>query len=349
MRLSIKLPLLLPAILICVLSLSVLYSTAPNQAVSQLKFLGVGLGVYLLITTIGIGVIAKNAWAIFFFCLLINLIPVIFGPEVRGSRRWIYLGPFNFQTSELLKFAFIIYLSKSLSKININRVSLSLIFFLLGVVISIFLIFLEPDLGTAVVLLLIFGTLLIFSEIHLKRALIMAFSALIIIAPLWFILKDYQKERITSFLNPAKDTLGTGYNVSQAQIAIGSGGLLGKGFGMGSQSHLRFLPESHTDFIFASFAEEWGIAFCFILLGLYGIIFLIIVKTALSLKDMFGVFLCLGIASYFYWQCFINIGMNLGLLPVTGIPLPLMSSGGSSLVTSFAILGLVPTPKQINS
>jgi rod shape determining protein RodA len=199
----------------------------------------------------------------------------------------------------------------------------------------------QPDLGSAIIIFFIFITMLYISGVKLKYIVIFLLIFVLSLPVFWQILRDYQKERILVFLNPNIDPLGAGYTVIQSKIAIGSGGLFGKGWLSGTQSQLRFLPESHTDFVFASFAEEWGLVGSMVLVFLYYLLIRQGIKIALKTHDHFGRLLALGISLMLCVQVFINIAMNLGLAPVVGLPLPLMSYGGSSVLITFISLGIL--------
>jgi len=204
-----------------------------------------------------------------------------------------------------------------------------------------FLVVVQPDLGTTIILLLIFVGMLFYAGVN-KIYFVLAFVVLgLFSSPIWANLHDYQKERIIVFLNPTLDVAGSGYNVIQSTIAIGSGGLLGRGFGHGTQTHLQFLPVYWTDFIFAAFAEEWGLVGVVCILVFYAALLVSVLRISFKVESSFGSLLCAGVFILFFSQFGINVGMNLGILPVTGIPLPLVSYGGSSLVTSLFLLGLV--------
>jgi len=266
---------------------------------------------------------------------------LLFGETIFGAKRWISLHYFSFQPTELAKLSVLLlaaaYLSRFQDKLDWKR----LIKIILLVLIPTAMIILQPDLGSGLnILLIVFGMILVKG---LKRRV---FITLLLLIPLlapsgWFIMHDYQKERILTFLNPERDPLGSGYNIIQSQIAIGSGQMWGKGFLEGTQSQLRFLPEKHTDFVFAVFGEEWGFIGCLTLLTLFCLFLYQIVLITQDSKDQFGSFLAVGVFFYFFWQILINMAMVLGLMPVVGIPLPFLSYGGSSTVVNFCLLGLV--------
>lgn len=271
---------------------------------------------------------------------LLLLVPVV-GITVSGATRWLDLGLFNLQPSEVAKVAALLLGASLLSRYK-DSLRWHELFFLLAILaIPCALIFFQPDLGTTLLLFFLLGGMLLFHGV--KKYV---FKACCLILPLllplgWFVLKEYQKERILTFLDPSRDLQGAGYHITQSQIAIGSGQLWGKGFQGGTQSLLRFLPEKHTDFAVAVFSEEWGFLGCMVLLALFCCFLLCIVNTARSSKDQFGSILCAGIFFYFFWQIVINIGMVVGLMPVVGVPLPFLSYGGTATIVNFIMLGLV--------
>jgi len=203
------------------------------------------------------------------------------------------------------------------------------------------LILKQPDLGTAVILLLIFFSVLLFVKVRWSSLLMIVVGGGSIVPLLWRFLKEYQKRRILTFFNPEMDPLGAGYHLIQSKIAIGSGGILGKGFMKGTQSKLGFLPEQQTDFIFSALGEEWGLIGCFLLLALYFILILWGLRIAVQSKDRFSAILSFGVVAMLFWHIFINIGMVLGMMPVVGIPLPLLSYGGSFMVSTLIGIGLL--------
>jgi len=289
----------------------------------------------------------KNYSVFFWFSFFLLIITFVIGLESRGSKRWLNFYFFNFQPSEILKVFFIIYFSFFLQRgsFYLEKIKIflkSLIIFS----ITVFLIFKQPDLGNTIVFVFIFFTLLFFSSIPKK----IVFNLIIISLPLlplsWFFLKDYQKQRIVSFLNPDFDYQGASYNMIQSIISVGSGGFFGRGLGYGTQSKLRFLPESHTDFAFASLVEQFGFFGGFMVLILYAFLFYFLLKRAfflLNKKDEQENFLIvIGSLAYFFFQMLINIGMNMGIFPITGIVLPFISYGGSALISSFILLALIP-------
>jgi rod shape determining protein RodA len=203
------------------------------------------------------------------------------------------------------------------------------------------LILKQPNLGTAIILLLVFLSVLFFVKIRWSSLIILALSGAAIVPLFWNVLKDYQKRRIINFFNPDLDPLGAGYHHIQSKIAVGSGGILGKGFMEGTQSKLGFLPEQQTDFIFSALGEEWGLIGSFIVMGLYFFLIVWGLRIAVQSKDRFGAILAFGIVAMLFWHVFINIGMVLGLMPVVGLPLPFLSYGGSFLLSTLIGMGLL--------
>ena len=260
-----------------------------------------------------------------------------------GAQSWIRIGPIGIQPSEIAKIGFILTFSYHLNKVGekINEPK-NLLFLIIHLAVPVTLIMLQPDAGSAMVFIFIFIVMMFVAGVSLKY-LLTATAAGIISLPLiyMFLLSDYQKHRIQVFLNPDLDKLGSGYNVIQSKIAVGSGGFFGKGFLQGTQNQLGFLPTKHTDFIFSVISEELGfIGASIVILLLFTIIFRCL-KTASSSNTLFGKYICTGVAAMLIFHTVENIGMCIGLLPVTGIPLPFFSYGGSSLITNFIAIGLV--------
>ncbi|MBU1726315.1 MAG: rod shape-determining protein RodA [Candidatus Omnitrophica bacterium] len=291
-------------------------------------------------------------WTYFLYGLSLFFLILVFvlGIVRLGAQRWIRIGWLNFQPSEFAKLVMVIFLAKYFSKKSTDDISLlskkfgifrGLVLPSIFVLIPMGLIVEQPDLGSGMLLLGIFIVMLYLTGVRIKYLIILLVVLLLPLPLWWHYLRDYQKERLLVFLNPNIDPLGAGYTIIQSKIAIGSSFIFGKGWLAGTQSQLHFLPESHTDFIFATFVEEWGLAGCVFLLSLY---FLLIRKgfsIALRTNDQFGKLLACGISLMLLVQLFINIAMNLGLAPVVGVPLPLMSYGGSSLFITFIALGIL--------
>lgn len=269
---------------------------------------------------------------------------------VRGVEAWLKFGSVFLQPVELVKLALIILLAKFFSKrhIEIYRIRHLLVS---GVYMAIptGLVLAQPDLGSAIILMAIWIAIIVFSGMKLRHFLLLAVLLSLVAWGAWnFTFEPYQKARITAFLNPYSDPRGAGYQMIQSMIAVGSGQVWGKGLGYGSQTHLHFLPEAETDFIFAAFAEEWGLVGVVVMLALFLIVLWRIIRIGAFASDNFSRLYTLGFAALIFVQAFIHIGMNMGILPVTGLPLPFVSYGGSSLVTLLAGMGIVQNIK-INS
>lgn len=278
---------------------------------------------------------------IFFISIILLVLVLLAGTTVNGAKRWLNIGFTTIQPSEIAKISCLIMCATLLARLK-PPIGWMGIFITLGIMaVPCGLIFAQPDLGTTINILLLVCGIILF---HGIRGYVFKLCCVIIppaIPLAWFILKDYQKQRILTFLDPTRDPQGAGYHIIQSQIAIGSGQLSGKGFLGGTQSLLRFLPEKHTDFAIAVFSEEWGFIGCAGLMFLFCCFLFCIVQTARSAKDRFGSLLCVGVFFYFFWQILINIGMVVGIMPVVGIPLPFISYGGTAMVVNFILLGLV--------
>ncbi|MCX7996760.1 MAG: rod shape-determining protein RodA [Patescibacteria group bacterium] len=331
---------LIPTFLLLVFGLFNLAGIKPYLLQSQVIYAVVALGVFLLIKKIGIVFFRINTpvwYAIFFILLLLTL---FVGEDINGSRRWINLFFFNFQPSEFFKVFAILIISDFLAK---NQRILKEFPVFLAIVASFtipaILIFLQPDLETAVMISAIFLTIALFSEVPKKYIITLIVIAVLMIPLAWPFLADYQKNRVLSFIDPSVDPTGTSYNMTQSIITVGSGQLTGRGLGLGKQSTLFFLPENHTDFAFASLVEQFGFIGGLTVITLYLLFALVLIRTIVmnmgkkGEHNRFQYFFATGFFVYFIFQVFINIGMNLGLLPVSGTALPLISYGGSSLVT----------------
>ena len=280
---------------------------------------------------------------VIYFGAIILLIMVIFaGRLTYGARRWLAIGPFDFQPSEFAKIALIGFLADFLSK---NKQKLDNFFYYLlpfaytGLLVL--LVFMQPDLGTSLVYLAILIIMLFVAGVKIKYLAFTFLASISSIPLLWIFLKDYQKNRLILFLNPNLDPLGGGYNVIQSKIAIGSGGFLGNGIFSGLQSQLNFLPAQHTDFVFSVVGEELGFIGTVLLLGLYAIILWRGIKIALEARDLLGSLLAAGAVSFLFFHIVVNIGMAMGMLPATGLPLPFLSYGGSFMISNLMVIGIL--------
>jgi rod shape determining protein RodA len=270
---------------------------------------------------------------------------VIFvGDSAKGAQRWINLGFFQLQPSELAKLMIIISLASYYARKEVvdgYRIK-DLIVPIILMAIPFTLILIQPDLGTALMLVIIFISMTVFARLHWSSYLVLGVSGMIMVALGWmFVLKPYQKQRVETLLNPAQDASGSGYQILQSKIAVGSGGWFGRGYMEGTQGHLHFLPERHTDFAFAVWSEEWGFSGCLFFLAVYFFMLAWGLHVAMSARDRFGLFLAFGVVALIFWQAVINLLMILGFLPVVGVPLPLFSYGGSSLLTTLLGIGIM--------
>jgi rod shape determining protein RodA len=278
---------------------------------------------------------------LYFIGIALLILVLVLGKTKLGSTRWIDFGFFNFQPSEIFKVILILALSNFL--VRKEEISVADFLIYLGMIaLPVTLVLLEPDLGTAIIYVII--GIFLFLACRTKEVYILASGLLmVILSPIFwfFILRPYQRERIITFLDPGHDPFGSGYNVLQSTISVGSGGWLGRGLGHGLQSQLNFLPIAHTDFIFASLAEELGFIGAGLLLILFSILVFRIISIGVLAKDALGRYIAFGVAVMILFQVLINVGMNIGIMPVTGIPLPLISHGGSSLFSTMIALGIV--------
>ncbi len=310
----------------------------------QLIWIAIGFFVFFFLTFIHYHYLIKLAYIIYGANVLCLIIVLFFGDSFGGAKRWLDLGLFAYQPAETSKLALVIVLARLLSiKRSWHVITLTeLIKPIFLVLLPMVLIIQQPDLGTALMVLIISSSMIIFARVH-KYVWLSALALGVFITPIiWnFTLKEYQKNRIITFISPGHDPRGIGYNTIQSKIAIGSGKFIGKGFQKGTQSQLEFLPEQHTDFIFSVLSEEHGFIGSVLTIFLFLLLIFIGFHSAFQSRDKEGVFLCVGMSFYLFWHIFINIGMTMGLLPVVGIPLPLMSYGGSNLVTTLTALGVI--------
>ena len=285
----------------------------------------------------------KDWGTIIYAITLLMLIAVMaVGTSALGAQRWIQLGPITIQPSEFSKLLMIICMAKMLEpRIGKLDTFKSLILPVLYVGVPIALVFLQPDLGTSLVYIAIFVGMLFISGIKTRLIKIIAGTGLLLMPLGWFVLKEYQKQRILVFLNPDIDPFGSGYHIIQSKIAIGSGLIFGKGIFNGTQSQLNFLPENYTDFIFSVIGEEFGFVGCIIVLFLLFMLIYRSIKVAYMCNDKFGMLLATGIATMFTFEVLVNVGMTIGIMPVTGIPLPFLSYGVSALTTNMLSIGIL--------
>jgi rod shape determining protein RodA len=376
-----------------------------NLALVQGIWLGVGIGIALVLTVLDYRIFERLAYPVLIVTLLLLLAVLFMGRVISGSQRWLHLGAFNFQPSEMAKIAVILAVAKYYSdepsippegytlralikpatilyplgavgalvlywekipdlgglrflllvlcvvwaaacflySLRSGRTSLhDLLSPLILVALPSLLILRQPDLGTTLVLFAIAGTITLFVKVKPLSLIIAALALVVAATSAWFfVLEDYQKNRIFAFMEPSADIKGSGYHAWQSSIAVGSGGVSGKGFRESTQTQFKFLPEQHTDFVFSVWAEEWGFTGCLVVIGLFFFWLMQMINVASSARERFGVLVSVGVVALVFWHTAINIGMVIGLLPVVGITLPLWSYGGSSLLATMVALGLL--------
>jgi len=342
--------LIAPMFLLTVFGLIAIYSLSLGDTSGVLNFynrqavfLGISVCIFFITSYVDYS-IWKNYAGIFYLISIFLLILVfVVGKTTNGAVSWFRLGFFNFQPVELVKIALILLFSRYFSQIETVKISWRHIYTsFIYVAIPIFLVILQPDMGSAMVLMSIWLGMIFLTGMRLWQVAIFLVGSVLIAAMSWFfVLHDYQKQRVITFLNPAQDALNSGYNVIQATIAVGSGELGGMGIGRGSQSQLNFIPERHTDFIFATIAEESGLVGASLILFFFGVMFLRMKNVIIKASDKFGQLVVSGVIITIFFQVWVNIGMNIGLVPVTGISLPFLSYGGSFLIVSMFLMGIV--------
>ncbi|MFH1673481.1 MAG: rod shape-determining protein RodA [Pseudomonadota bacterium] len=341
--------LLIITILIATVGIINLYSAVAGDPASshlyvkQLYWFGIGAVFMTAAFIVDYRLLQQWAVPIYAVSIILLIVVLFFGKVVSGSQRWLTLGPISFQPSELAKIACIIVLARHFSKdITYEGMSLRDLFKpFLWVIVPFCLITMEPDLGSGLLVLLVAGSIILFVKIQRGSFIFLAALGAAVMPLVWFFLKGYQKQRILTFLNPDRDPMGAGYHIIQSKIAIGSGMLSGKGFLKGTQSYLSFLPEQHTDFIFSVLAEEWGFLGAVTVITLFLVLLVWGINIALRSRENFGTIVAVGIVSMIGWQVVINVGMTMGLMPVVGVPLPLVSYGGSSVLTVMIGIGLL--------
>jgi rod shape determining protein RodA len=337
-------------LIICATGIVNLYSAGYNRQtgdtplyVKQLYWLAVGLVVLCVTLIYDYRHLEKLSYPVYILSILL-LVAVMFGGKmVSGSRRWLPLGPLSFQPAELAKIAIILVLATYFNRrprMEAMRLK-NLIVPGVLVMIPVGLIIRQPDLGSAILVALVAASMILFVGVYWRTLMSCALTMVMLSPVIWHFLKDYQRQRVLTFLDPGKDPLGAGYHILQSMIAVGSGQFWGKGFLEGTQSQLYFLPEQHTDFVFSVFAEEWGFVGSAVLLLLFTGLAIWGLSVARDCKERFGHLLAVGVTALIFWQVFINLCMVTGFLPVVGIPLPLFSYGGSSLITTLLGVGFL--------
>lgn len=339
-----------PVLLLISFGLIEIYSVALGQGGSdfvnfkkQIVFAIIGLILLFFFSFLDYHVLRNYNIYIYLLGIGALIAVLLFGQTIRGTRGWFYVGGLGVQPVEFIKIILIIFLARFFSVISLRTRPLKyLIISGLGAFVLVGLVLTQPDFGSAFLLIAVWFIMVILAGFKKKYFVVIGFMFAIVFSLSWlFFFEDYQKQRIMTFINPSFDPLNQGYNISQAIIAVGAGGLKGRGIGFGSQSQLKFLPEAQNDFIFAVIAEELGFLGVSMLLLFYGIFFYRCLTNIKKISDDFGIFFVLGVAGLIFVEMFINIGMNIGILPVVGISLPFVSYGGSAMIASMVMVGIV--------
>jgi len=335
-------------LIICALGVVQIFSAAigtqwQDAWWKQIIWVVVGLFLMWVCTAVDYHTLMTRVWALYVLSLILLLAVLVAGKQAFGSTRWIPLAPgFHLQVSEFVKLVIILLVARFMTELRgDNLETRDLLKVMALVVVPMLLVIKEPDLGTALTYLPILAVGAVLAGLN-WRYLVVAAVIVVLVLPIGFhFLQPYQKARLVSFMNPEGDPRGTGYQVIESKIAVGAGGMWGKGVAHGTQTQLRFLPVPHTDFIFSAFAEEHGFVGVVVVLALYFMLLMQIVKNAQTAPDRAGMYICMGVAALVLFHVLVNVGMVVGRMPVTGIPLPLMSAGGSSMLSIFLMLGLV--------
>lgn len=327
-----------------------LYSITSNTEIGgtplylkQFSWFIFGLFVMIIVAFVEYRYYSDFAYVLYSISVFFLMLLLAYGIVTSGAQRWFRIGWLSIQPSEFVKISLILALAKffqaSPKGDGYSLKDFPFPFLLLAI--PVIMILKQPDLGTAIILVLLFFSILIFVKIKWSSLLVIGLGGLSLIPILWNFLKDYQKRRVITFLNPDLDPLGAGYHLIQSKIAVGSGGIIGKGFMKGTQCKLGFLPEEHTDFIFSAFCEEWGLLGAIFIIILYVSLIIYGIRIAIQAKDRFGAIISFGVTSMLFWHTFINMAMVIGILPVVGVPLPLFSYGGSFLLSTLIGIGLL--------
>ncbi|MCP5369885.1 MAG: rod shape-determining protein RodA [Rickettsiaceae bacterium] len=331
--------------IVCAYGLIILFSASGNNfypyVSKQLSAFLIFMPLAVFIALIDIRIILEISYPLYLISLVALIIVEFFGKSAMGATRWLDLGFISIQPSEIIKISLILMLARYFHLLKGNITLMSLLPPLVASLLPIFLIIKQPDLGTAIITLIIVSGIFFAAGVKIIYFIIIGIVTIISMPIIFSLLHEYQKNRILTFLDPERDPLGAGYNIIQSKIAIGSGGFWGKGLSNGTQSHLKFLPEYQTDFIFSFLMEELGFIGGIILLTLYSIILLNFIYIAVNSKSIFASLVSLGIAIFFLSHIFINIAMVMGLVPVVGVPLPFISYGRTMLCSMLIGLGLV--------
>ncbi|MBN1828162.1 MAG: rod shape-determining protein RodA [Deltaproteobacteria bacterium] len=343
--------LLVMVLLICGIGLANLYSTGHTlnfprgsaPCVKQFYWILLGLFCMTVATAIDYRYVVQYAYIIFGFSVILLIGVSLYGKIAQGSQRWLIIGGLSIQPSEMIKLTVVLFLARYASDVfpEGGFTTKSLVVPACILSLPVIMIGLQPDLGTALFIFILSVSIILFVGIRWKTIIALLLICLMIMPLFWFLLRDYQRSRILTFLDPERDPLGTGYHIIQSMIAVGSGGFMGKGLFKGTQTQLKFLPEQHTDFVFSVFAEEWGFVGVMLLIGCYLTIILWGLNIARHARDLPGMFIAYGITAYIFLGVTINIGMVIGIFPVVGIPLPFLSYGGSAMIVLMTGIGLL--------
>ena len=348
--------LLLSAFLLLAIGITAVYSATYTRTTSfyqkQILWAIIGTGMFFTFSNIDYRIYSRYSKLIYIFNVVFLISVFIFGSKVLGAQRWIKLGPISIQPSELAKLFVVLTFSDLLIRNykDTFRGFKDLILSGIHIVPIFLLVAAQPDLGTGVVILFVYMVLIFLNGIDYKTYFTLCgVGAALMPVAYFFALKPYQRQRVFTFLHPEDDLLGSGWNIIQSKIAVGSGQIFGKGFLNGTQDKLRFLPESQTDFIFAVISEEFGFVGSVTIIGLYFLLIFTILKIAQKTEDRYGQLVCYGIAAIIFFHTLVNIGMVIGVMPVKGLPLLLLSYGGSSLMFVSTMLGIVQSVKTYGS
>jgi len=346
---------LILAFFICLLGVMTVYSATAKQInnpygrfyVKQLYWIGCGFVVMLFTMFIDYHAIGKSSYFLYFLNIL-GIVAVYFShKKIAHVGRWIKIGGISIQPSEFMKFILILTVAKYLHEKRKNVLGfVDMLPPAVILIVPLVLIIKQPDLGTAMLLVPVFLCIIYLAGLRARVLTALLVTGLILTIPMWFMLKPYQKARISSFIDPSSDPMGSGYHLIQSKIAVGSGGLIGRGYLKGTQSKLNFVPAQHTDFIFSVFAEEWGFSGSVVLLLLFLLFLYRGLEIAVSARDKLGLLMAAGIVCMFGFHIFVNIGMVIGMMPITGFPLCFFSYGGSAMITNFACLGILLNVKM---
>jgi rod shape determining protein RodA len=340
-------PLLIITLIICALGVLQIYSATHDTRWrdawwKQVIWVLIAMGLMWVLTSIDYHTLLGQVPVLYTVSMAALLATLSIGRLVFGSRRWIRVLGFNFQISEFVKIVIILVVARYLSELKSEEIRVRDLLKIGGLVgIPTALVMYEPDLGTGLTYLPILAVGILLAGLRWRYLAAVALACALALPIGWYFLKDYQRTRLVTFLDPSRDPRGAGYQVIQSKIAVGHGGMWGRGVTHGTQTQLRFLPVPHTDFIFSAFAEEHGFVGVVVVLGLYFLLLMQVVQNAQTAPDRAGMYICMGVATLLLFHLLVNVGMAVGSMPVTGIPLPLMSSGGSNMFSVFMMLGLV--------